>query len=65
MWILARVSNDPHYMLFKVAASPTTSEVLLFGKATMELPPAIIKIEQSFVKSIASLWKQKEAVKVS
>ena len=59
------VTNDQHYMLFKIAASPTTSEVHFFGKATMEIPPTIVKIEHRFIRSIASLWKQKEFMKVS
>jgi CheY-like chemotaxis protein len=59
------VTNDQHYILVKIAASPTTSEVLFFGKATVEIPPTLIKLEHRFVKSIASLWKQKEAVTVS
>jgi CheY-like chemotaxis protein len=59
------VTNDQHYMLFKIAASPTTSEVTFFGKVTVEIPPNIVKIQHRYIRSIASLWKQKEAVKVS
>jgi CheY-like chemotaxis protein len=59
------VTNDQHYMLFKIAASPTTSEVHFLGKVTVEIPPALIKIDHRFVRAIASLWKQKESVKVS
>lgn len=59
------VANDQHYMLWKIAASATTPEVLFFGKVTVELPPTILKIDYRFIRSIASLWKQKEALKVS
>jgi len=58
------VSNSQHYSMVKIAASPTTSEVILFGKITVELPDTLLKIDHRFVKSIASLWKQREAVKV-
>lgn len=59
------VANDQHYMLWKIAASATTPEVLFFGKVTVELPPTILKIDYRFIRSIASLWKQKEALRVS
>ena len=59
------VSNSQHYSLTKIAASPTTSEVLFIGKLTVELPPNILAIDHRFVKSVASLWKQREAVKVT
>jgi CheY-like chemotaxis protein len=59
------VTNSQGYTLTKIGATPTTSEVLFFGKTTMELPYNIAKIDHRFVKSVASLWKQREAIKVT
>lgn len=56
------VTNNQGYMLVRIEASPTTSEVLFFGKTSMELPYNIIKMDHRFVKSFASLWKQREVI---
>jgi CheY-like chemotaxis protein len=59
------VTDDQHHFLIKVAGSATNSEVYFFGKTTQELPEIISGIYLRFIRSFASLWKQRETVSVS
>jgi CheY-like chemotaxis protein len=58
------ITDKERHFLVKVAATATNSEVYFFGKTTQELPEIILPIFHRFVKSLASLWKQREGTKV-
>jgi CheY-like chemotaxis protein len=58
------VTNEQRYFLIKIARSDTTSEFYLMGRSSQQLPEVLLGIFSRFAKSVASLWKQREPVKV-
>jgi CheY-like chemotaxis protein len=58
------VRDNQHNILIKVAGTPTTSELAMLVRTSQEVPETIAGMYQRFARSVASLWKQREGVKV-
>lgn len=58
------LTNEQRYFLIKIAKSDTTSELYLMGKSSQQLPEVLLGIFSRFARSVASLWKQREPVRV-
>ena len=58
------LTNEQRYFLIKIAKSDSTSEFYLMGRSSQQLPEVLLGIFSRFARSAASLWKQREPVKV-